>query len=347
MNQAVSAQTSGARIAHPRTARVGPVRVATFNTGGIGAVGTTKFDDQVAVVRRIGADIIALQEVTESAAIEEFVASSAYAYWAEAAAKISPHIGFIHAFLSRWPITHTAIYSPFDLSGDPLAEDLQKYILRADVETPQGTFQCLSFHHISGISDDGEGRRQVESVRVNQAAALCDATKRIIVMGDANEDVNTPATLPRAPTPFQNGDFSWIPSPGTPPAPLVFGSDVQAVLDGAGYENDPFLHMLDSSYTNATPSNGTGLLRRVPADTQLGGQLGSFWNPGGGFWNLKDYIFVGGPGDFDPTAADAEIYNSENEGLGGLAKVGDELASGVSLNASDHMPVFCDIEVIQ
>lgn len=99
------------------------IRVATFNVLGIGTPGSDEHDKLLAVLSRIDADIVCMQEVgdDESASLDALRDAAGYAYFASAPAG-RPSGGMIRAAcLSRYPIAQYDAIDEAELSTDPQA----------------------------------------------------------------------------------------------------------------------------------------------------------------------------------------------------------------------------------
>jgi endonuclease/exonuclease/phosphatase family metal-dependent hydrolase len=314
------------------------VRVATFNVGaqftensqgifypefGLGAAGTPDHESVKAVLARIDADVVALQEIDSADS-----AGSPNDVQLLAAALGYPHVyiapnggsgGLVAPFdsdlrvavLSRHPfLSTTAVRSP---AG---ARELTRLHAAVKVDVP-GTTQdpwVLTGHMKPGGSED-RFRRAVEMKRLADHLAVLGLTEQdnYILTGDFNLSPLYGSTT-----------YSSLPSglPGT----YDLGEDYPLPIR---YSTDPLDYF-------STP----GVVRLDPR--QLNGSAVTF---SGGAGYTLDLMLV------SPALAarqvDAEVYNSALDGpsAGGLPKAGSPPASGTSLAASDHYAVFADLEL--
>lgn len=292
------------------------VRVATWNIETVGAPGTTQYNAALAILNRINADVVAINEVssgTDELNFQSLAADAGYPFTVVASG--SPFESLQNALMSRIPFAEPPIINTsVDLSGDPNANDITRYVLEVVVDIPDNP-QDLTLvvqHWKSGTADDEEFRRAVESWRVMQAAVDRDA---YVIMGDVNEEIDT---VPGSPDPFTS-------LPSGLPSSYDLGADLEAELAGPGIANNPFYYLEPSSSVAAFQLDGSDVTR--PAS---GRRL--------------DYIFLspsllGG-------SPEAEVYDSNDEGLpGGLPKFGAPLSVSTSEDASGHLLVFSDMAV--
>ena len=299
------------------------VRVASWNINTIPDA-SPRFDDQVAVLQRIGADAVALQELDlDAGRLEALGAAAGYPYFVEGAdtALVAVHGGI----LSKYPIASFTEWTPFKLSADAAAVDLYTNLLVAEIELP---FSYQRLHMITvqyrpGATTFGDFSRAVSTFRAVQVLDKLSRTDAIVISGDFNVDT---ADLPGTPDPI-------VTDPGIG-APWVTGDDVTSHMPslGTGLPNDPFSWLLDVDRGNTRQLGHVGDLAGVRRTNFAG--------------LFEDYMLVGGAlVDSHPMAG--EIYDSANEGLGApigeLGKFGAALASGVSVSASDHLVLFADI----
>jgi endonuclease/exonuclease/phosphatase family metal-dependent hydrolase len=148
--------------------------------GGVGADGVRDLSRVVALVRRHGPDIVALQEVDSRHAVPE--AKPAFAFLAEelgrhiAAAKLitAADGDYGHAIFSRWPISR-AVRHDITLAGrEPRA------VIESTIETPCGVLHVVAAH--LGLSLQERGRQ----ARVLSSLAR-SGPHRTVVLGDFND----------------------------------------------------------------------------------------------------------------------------------------------------------------
>ncbi len=307
-------------LASPSAHADEPVRVATWNIQSVGAPGSAEYLAALDVLTRIGADVVAINEVENSldaANLESLAADAGYAY--TAVSPSGPMGAIRNAVISDLPITATATRSSAELSGDPSANDITRYFLEAtvDVTGAGDELTVISGHHKSGWGDNNEFRRVVESMRLAQILSTYDPTvDAVVALGDINEEIDDPWLSPTS--------FSSVPT--GMPRTWSLGSDLAATLAVSGLDNDPFLPLLaDTIVVDALQVDGSDATRPTS-----GRRLDYLW--------VTDVIDAGG--------VDAEVFDCADEALGGgLPKYGTALGSSVCADASDHLPVFADIVV--
>ena len=172
-------------------------------------------------------------------------------------------------------------------------------------------------HWKSGTTNSDELRRAIESIRIAQALAALDPTHdAFIAMGDMNEEADT---VPNSPALFTS-------LPSGLPQSFALGADMEARLSSVGIVNDPF------QYLTAAPLPWLTPLPALQPDGSDATRLAS--------GRRLDYLLASQvllPG------AQAEVYDSGDEGLAGRPKYGAPLPASTSLDASDHLPVFADL----
>jgi exonuclease III len=294
-----------------------PVRVATFNIENFDPTNPTQFNAAVAILQRIGADVICLQEIASSTDLNTLAAAAGYPYRLTAsgsnALDYTLHVGI----LSRYPFSSTATETSITLSGDPNAKDLSRNFAVAHVVIPGAAedLVMITNHWKSGEEDSDEFRRSVEATRTMQVTSDYDSgVVPYFVVGDMNDDLLD--------SPDSPSQFTALPSglPGT----FSLGTDLtfpilngvfKPLLAGAGAQ--------DLTVVNARQKDNSDATRRAS-----GRRIDYLWH------------------STAVTIVASEVYDSEDEGLpGGLTKYGSPLVSGTSDAASDHMPVFADIEI--
>jgi len=303
------------------------VRVATWNieTVGEGVSGESEqFEAAVAVLGRIGADVVAINEIYGKGDIENFEAlagRAGYAYWV--VPDTNPFGPQRNGFLSKLPILDFTFHTSEALSGDPEANDITRLIIEVVVDVPGDAMDLtLVTEHFKSDKDNAdEFRRACEAYRVGQAVSdLRSAVDAYVLMGDVNEEIDS---VPRNPNPF-------VELPGGLPKSFCLGSDLQGVLHGPGIVNDPFFYLQRWDCPATTALDALQLDGTDPTRPASGRRL--------------DYILTSHA--VLHLCPQAEVYNSVHEGLpGGLPKSGDPLPPGTSLAAADHLLVFADITV--
>lgn len=303
------------------------LRVAAYNTETIGAPGSDEFAALAAVIERIDADVICLEEVQywESASLDALADATGYTKVIQA--DRSPAIGGDHtnACMSRGiAMQLVGSWSGWDLSSDPDANDVGRHILVVQVDLAQGEAEpCrmgfVSLHLKSGQEELDWFRRQVEAERVAQAVAIFRDLypgDPLAILGDFNENLDDPAL---------GTVFTSVPPSGLPQSYHV-GSDIQFPLT---YQ--PFDRFEELGFTI------------VPA-TQEDSARDETWQD----VVRLDYVFHDGA-ELEGTV----VYSAcRDDGVDGaptgawLPLAGDPLTCGMSDDASDHFPVVADLVLL-
>lgn len=290
------------------------VSVATWNIRQVGAPGTDEYEALIAVLDRIDADIVCLQEVGDEDTGNLDAAAEQLGYVFGVLAPPEPGAGMIrNACLSRFEVVQSDVVDEFELSSDPNANDMTRSIVRARVylDDIDRYLTLLNVHIKAGTEDVDRFRRMVELVRLGQAIELERSTypnNAIIALGDFNEE------------PDHGVVQTWSSVPSPVPLSYRLGNDITLPL---AYE--PFAPVEAQGVTNVEAL----LEDTFYGDTYLPGLL------------KLDYIYE----DAAPIVV-SEVYDScEDDGedkppLGDiLPKVGDPLRCGTNGVASDHRPL--------
>ena len=302
-----------------------PVRIATWNIETVGLAGTVEYEAALDVLDRIGADVVALNEIASSADtanLEQLASEAGYPHVTYSSG--APFGSDRNAVLSIFPFSVSPVeHTSASLSGDPLADDITRLFLEVVIDVPGNALDLtlITQHWKSGTGNDDEFRRAIESIRIGQSIAdLSSEFDAYVILGDVNEESDS---VPRTPDPF-------VALPSGLPGSFSLGSDLALQLAGDGIGNDPFANLEDASGVNA----------EIVPSLQLDGSDAT--RPSSG--RRLDYILVSDA--LVSLGVSAEVYDSQDEGLtGGLSKVGSPLAASTSTDASDHFLVFADIVV--
>jgi len=304
------------------------IRVATFNIGanlnttssnqvyfdyGLGAPGTTDYESVKAILGRIDADIITLQEIhsvdISNNDLADLAASLGYLYVYDPGTSNAFDPSLRVVFLSRFPFLSTvAIRSP---AGD---KDMTRLIPAVRVDVP-GTNRdplIIGTHLKSGTGVPDRFQRAVEMQRLTDhllANGVGD-NDNFIVLGDFNLSGN-------------DRNFSGIPSSGIPSS-FVLGDDISFPVN---------------YYTDATAYFSAPTVTQIIAQ-QLDGSIATFDSG-----STLDLFLVSSIIGSRPLRT--EIYNSalDLSNTDGLSKAGAPLAPGTSAAASDHLALFGDFEL--
>jgi endonuclease/exonuclease/phosphatase family metal-dependent hydrolase len=288
----------------------GALRIVTWNIETVGDRGDTEYEAALAILARLDADVVGLQEIAYSQdldGLEDLASDAGY----DVAALGDPGFGNdLNAILSRIPVISAATFDGAAASGDPRAADLTRDVVVATLDFGGVPFAVAVSHLKSGTGDTNEFRRAVDERRAMQAL-FATAPEHAVFCGDLNEDLGD-----RPPTPA-----SFSEKPSDLPSSYFLGEDLYTDLVGPGLPNTPFAAF------------GAAGLQEIPT-LQLDG--GDETRTSG---RRLDYLFA------TPAlaaGATGEVYDTFDEGLdGGLPKAGDEPAFG-TLEAADHFPVFAD-----
>ena len=297
------------------------VRVATFNIlNGTGDIDSAAYNATKAVLARMDADVVCFQELyaTTYAEWTNMAAELGYSY-AAMGGNNSLSDALYLGYFSRFPILATnAVQSP------PGANELARLPFRAVIAVPdaQRPLVLWTMHHKSSDGSIDKFRRAIEAQRISQdvVAYLADHPDHVeyVLTGDMNDDVRDSQT----PAQFAS-------QPSGAPAAYALGTDIVFPVPYAVFPTD--------RYADA----GHGLLR-VPAFWE--GTATPITRPASG--RQLDYVFLSPALMISPLGApQSEVYYSDVDAGYGLPKWGDPLPSGTSLAASDHLPVFVDIQM--
>ncbi len=303
------------------------IRVATFNVGAhfgveyfdysLGDPGTPDHETVRAILQRIDADVVALQEIhtadLEGSPNDLQALATALGYTHVYLPPLTDAFDpiFRTVFLSRFPfLSSAAIGSP------PGAREITRLhpAVRVDVPGIDNDPLLISPHLKAGTNRSDRFRRAVEMRRLTGHLASFGFADddNFIILGDFNpSSINT----------------TFESQPSGLPGSFVLGSDiafpVSYHVNPAAYFLTPAAVKLDALQPDGSPSTFNTTTSGGPA---------------------LDLILV------SPAIAArdfaTEIYNSALDTIGGgLPKVGSPLAAGTSATASDHYAVFADLEL--
>ena len=295
-----------------------PLRVATFNVQDVGFSSEDQHTGLVAILTRMDADIVCMQEVlwTESSPLEQ--AASAAGYDNVIQANRSPGIGGdpTNACVSRVPVGLFGSFSGEDISSDPDANDVGRDILAIRAQVGPGCFAgVVTVHLKSGFDYQDRFRRQIEAERL---AAVIDAYREerpgdpLVVLGDFNEQFDDDTI---------GSSIDDIPF-DLPPS-YQLGDDIQLPL-----VYDPFARVTEKGLEFVDAKWEDSVRRET-------------WNGS----SRLDYVLFA-----DAVLAGSEVYNAcEDDGVDNdppgdwLPKEGEPLACFASEVTSDHLPIFVDL----
>jgi endonuclease/exonuclease/phosphatase family metal-dependent hydrolase len=313
------------------------IRVASFNIGAhwneeffdysLGNPGTPDHDTVRDILRRIDADVVALQEIHSVDLqgnpndLQALATSLGYPHLHE-----PPFSGVFDTslkvvFLSRHPFISTA-----NIGSAPGANEITRYhpVVKVDVPGTANDPVIISAHLKAGTTTEDRFRRAIEMKRLTGylTTASPGADDNFIILGDFNpSSSNTTVSLET-----YNGFFTKVNR--VIPLSYSVGGDV---LFPVTYSTNMLSYFTTPSAVKLDPR-------------QLNGSASTYntSSPGG---PVLDLIMVSPAIAGRPLAA--EIYNSalDVSNSDGLPKAGTPLDAGTSATASDHYAVFADLEL--
>jgi endonuclease/exonuclease/phosphatase family metal-dependent hydrolase len=206
--------------APPASGRAAVLRVATWNVHDLfdaedrtlppGELDTVpapaevdlKLDRVAAVLLRLDADVILLQEVETLALVEQLAARTGYPE-ARLVEGADPR-GIDVAALSRVPVrAYVSHRDERDVGGGPL---WPRDCVELHLDAGAGRWAAVVGTHLSSaLSDDGTRRaRQADRLREIADALLAAGAARVIAGGDLNDAATSPALAPLL------GDGAWV-----------------------------------------------------------------------------------------------------------------------------------------
>ncbi len=292
------------------------VRIATFNIENFKS-SQAQFDAAAAILTRVGADVVCLNEINETADFNDLATAAGYSFKYLANGTGTFDSAHHAGVMSVYPFASVTTQTATTLSGDPNAQDITRNFVVAVIAVPGAAedLVVVANHWKSGFDDSDEFRRTVESIRAMQATVSYDSNVvPYFVAGDMNDDILD--------SPDSPSEFYSIPS--GMPFDFSLGGDIDFPVDngifkpllaGAGSQDLLVLNPRQLDNSDATRRSSG---RRL------------------------DYIWY----SHAITVLGSQVYDSQDEGLsGGLTLYGSPLPSGTSDTASDHMLVFADIEI--
>jgi endonuclease/exonuclease/phosphatase family metal-dependent hydrolase len=289
------------------------IRIATYNVlTGIGNVGDEGRAEFEAVIARIDPDVLALQEITGSdfnGPITEIAANLGYPFGFAPVTALDTGSRVI--ILSKFPLVPDSSES---IISPPGANDVTRAAAAVVVNVP-GTDNnptIVTAHLKCCFDPDDPFRRAVEMLRIRKYLEEkgLHENDNVFMMGDFNLLGNDLV-------------FSSLP-PGLPQS-YRLGSDINFDVN---YYVDPVDYFTGLGLVNPGYRQQDG----VTTDTFRGSDT------------ILDYLLVSN--SVASRMHRTEIYNSALDTANpGLPKEGTPLASGTSLAASDHYPVFGDFEL--
>ena len=108
------------------------LRILTWNVQALGTPGSSEWNNAIAILQRLDADVVCIEEVTnlsEVADFPTFAAAAGYSYTALASASGTLTGNLRNGVLSRFPILGQTSHNSVSLSGDANANDISRDIL--------------------------------------------------------------------------------------------------------------------------------------------------------------------------------------------------------------------------
>ena len=306
---------SGWTDADPREVSRATVRVATWNVENLGAEGSDEWIATRDVLARLDADVVGLNEVSASdmASLEALASDLGYPFVALPGAQPFGDIG--NAVLARVAEPDITFPTSAALSGDSQAQDVTRLpgVVSFAMPTLNLRVSVVSVHLKSGeLLSDGF-RRVIDARRAVQAASTT-GDDALLLMGDMNEDV-----LDIDPTEPRQTDV-----PSDLPSSFRLGQDMSTLIASEGLAPNPFGEFeaagfgpLDAAQRDADRATRPISGRRI--DYFLGNDVTRH------------------------AVVHAEVYDSADDALAGIAKGGTAPASDATTAASDHLPMVADI----
>jgi len=288
------------------------LRVATYNVRlGLEEPGTTGHDAAVAVLARIDADVVALQEINigdVSSNLTSFASALGFPHLFVATSALDTQNRV--ALMSKYPFVTNSTDNIVSPNG---ANDVTRAAAAAMVDVP-GTDNDPVFvtaHLKCCFEDDDPFRRAVEMIRIQkylQSKGL-DGEDNVFVLGDFN---------------LLGGNQTFSNLPQGLPATYSLGNDIT-------FDVQYFANPTDYFTAEGLANPGYRQQNGTSTNTFISG-------------SLLDHLLVS-----NTIAARnpmTEIYNSSlDSNFPGLPKSGSPLPANTSGDASDHYAVFGDFEL--
>ena len=312
---------ASAHFLSPQSSDARPVRVATYNIeNGVGAIGSDEYNAVQAILARMAADVVCFQELqtTSFAAWSNMAVTLGYPYnaigWDGGSMAGSLYMGYF----SRFPILST-----YNVVSPPDAKELSRFPFRAIIDVPDAALPLViwNMHHKSGATSIDKFRRSIEAYRIAQNIddyLIANSWNvEYMLVGDMNDDIR------------DNQTAQYTNQPSGAPVEYVLGTDIVFPVLYSKFPIDRYVdaglglvHIPAYWESTATP------ITRVASGRQL------------------DYVFLSPALINSPIGApQSELYYSAMDYGEGLPKWGEPLPAGTSAAASDHLPVFVDIQM--
>lgn len=291
------------------------IRVASWNIQGLGTPGSAEYQATLAILQRLDADIVGLNEVDapDVANLDAFASSLGYDHVLVSAS--NPFGSIRNAILSRLPPSAENVWTAAELSGDSDANDVTRNPLSMTVSGPNGVALTLIVQHWnSGFGNGEEFLRALDSYRVGQASDR--VTGEVVVLGDMNAqvgDTETPSHFSEMPA-----DIARL--------RRFLGDDIAELMAASGLRNDAFA---------AFTERDMNVIDLAQADGELATRDAS--------GRRIDYILVSSEVHAREWAG--EVYDARDDALSTFDYAGDAPAANATNVASDHFPVVADVRL--
>jgi endonuclease/exonuclease/phosphatase family metal-dependent hydrolase len=313
------------------------IRVASFNIGAhfnetffdysLGDPGTPDYETVRAILGRIDADVVALQEVHSVDLqgtpndLQALAASLGYPHL-----YVPPVSGVFDTtlrvvFLSRHPFISTA-----NIGSAPGANEITRYhpVVKVNVPGTANDPVIISTHLKAGTATEDRFRRAIEMKRLvgYLTTASSSINDNYVILGDFNPSSSNTTVS------FETYNAFFTKQNRVIPLSYSVGSDVVF----------PVTYSTNMLSYFTTPS----AVKLDPRQLDNSASTYNTSSPGG---PVLDLILVSPAIAGRPLAA--EIYNSalDTSNSSGLPKAGSPLAANTSATASDHYAVFADLEL--
>lgn len=308
------------------------IRVAAFNIGAVftgsapdfslGDPGTPDHETVKAILDRIDADIVSLEEIAEDDTTGSPSDLSA----------LAASLGYPHVYEAPNEGSAGTYAAPFDTSLRVAILSRYPFITTGVITSPLGAREMARFHAVVKVDIPGTTNDPVViGTHLKSGDATDDRFRRVIEMRRLTEYLSAHG-ITEDDNLFIVGDFNLVGAnrlfetlPTGVPANYDLGDDVTFPVS---YSTNPLAYF-----------SSPGVIRLDPR--QLNGSAVTFPSSG----NVLDLMMV------SPAIAGrmhgTEIYNSalDVSNSAGLPKAGDPLAAQTSQIASDHLALFGDFEL--
>ena len=218
-------------------------RVQTYNIERMGKPESMEYRALVDVLKRVGSDVVLLQEISgpdgEPARVSRLARDSGFKH--SCVSRISGTLsGELHlAALSKNPILECTSWSAAKLSGDRRANDITRDLLHVlvNIDPDQPPWAFVTMHFKAGSRERDRFRRQIEIRRMAQLIEHLRTTypdSPIVISGDFNEDIED----------GRFGKQKWTAAPKGLPRTYSLGNDMRFPV-----VYDPFVTLENAGMT--------------------------------------------------------------------------------------------------